>query len=445
MSSRFGIRSTRVFLHNSHKPALVMVADGVVVDVLDRGARVDVPTIDIGSLLLMPALIDTSVSVADPGRTHWEGFATATAAAAAGGVAVLVDMPHASIPPRITASAVLHKHSATAGALRVDVGFWGGIVPGNLPEARLMADAGVFGFASSLGPTGFDRFPPIGVGDLEPALRTAHAMSRPLLVRPEIGASAPTGPDYAAYVRSHPPQAEIDGVAAVIEAVRRTGAWAHIVGLSSAEALPLLAAARRQGHLVTAETTPHHLVFTAEEIDTTLYAARPPIRDAANREGLWEGLADGVIDMIVSDHSPVGPASRTDSFATTEPGIASLELRLPVVWSEARRRGFRLSHLVQWLGRAPAALLRLPSGRIAPGQRADLIAWDPDAEFVLDATTLHQRHKETPYTGMTLRGVIHRTWSAGRLVFSNGELIGEPEGTILEQVSRAPTPTRRRY
>lgn len=435
MSSRFGIASDRVFLHNSHKPALVVVEEGLIIDVLDRRTPLDAPVVDVGSLLLMPALVDTNVHTADPGRAHWEGYATATAAAAAGGVSAIIDMPQASDPPVVTGSAIIHKHSATAGVSRVDIGLWGGIVPGNLPETSRMAAAGVFGFACFLGPTGFEHVDPLSVDDLDAALRAAHAVSRPLLVRAELPWGDPPGRTYRDYLMAHPPEAELEAITAVVDAVRRTGAWAHILGLSTAEALPMLAAARTEGLLVTVETCPHHLVFTADQIgpEDTLYACAPPIRGAANREGLWQGLADGVIDMIVSDHAPTAPSMRTRSFSTTMPGIASLELRLPAVWTEARRRGFVFSHLVQWLSRAPAALGRIPTGKVEPGRRADLIAWDPDAEFVVDPSALHQRHGATPYAGHTLRGVIHRTWSAGRLVYANGRLMGKPLGEILRR------------
>lgn len=434
MSSRFGIAGDRVVVHHSLAPRMVVVEDGQIVELLSRHADIGAPVIDLGALVLMPALIDTNVHIGDPGRPHWEGFATATAAAAAGGVAVLVDMPHTSIPPVVTTTAVAHKHHATAGLLRVDVGLWGGIVPGNLVEARQMADAGVFGFTAFLGGSSFREYWPIHRQQLEAALRTAHDLSRPLLVHAEMDRGPPIGPSYSAYLQSHPPEAEVEAVAAVIEAVRRTGAWAHILTLSAAEALPMLAAARSEGLMVTVETTPHHLALSAEEIadDATEYACTPPIRDAANRERLWEGLLDGTIDMVVSDHAPVPPRMRAGGFDRAQPGIASLELRLPVMWTEAERRGVGIDRFARWLCEAPARLARLRTGRIEPGMRADLVAWDPDAEFVVDPAALHQRHPLTPYTGRTVRGKVSRTWSAGRTVYAAGTLVGEPAGRVLE-------------
>lgn len=429
MSHRFGIASDRVLVHHSSKPGLVVVDDGLVVDVLDRSARIGAPVIDVGSNVLMPALVDTNVHIGDPGRAHWEAFSTATAAAAAGGVAVLIDMPHTSIPPVVTTTAVAHKHSATAGVIRVDVGFWGGIVPGNLVEARHLADVGVFGFTAFLGASGFDEFPGIGVDLLEAALRTAAGLSRPLLIRADLVGATGLGPTYESFLAAHPPEAEVAGVGLVIDVLRRTGGWAHVLGLSSADSVGMLAAARGEGLMITVETCPHHLVMSAEEIpdDPTGYATVPPVRDAENRERLWDALADGVIDMVVSDHAPSSPG-------TDVPGISSLELRLPLVWTEARRRGFTVNHIASWLAHAPATLGRIPGGAIEPGRRADLVSWDPDAEFTVEPARLHHRQHFSPYAGWRLAGVVDRTWVAGRLVYAGGALVGEPAGGLLEQV-----------
>jgi allantoinase len=431
VSARFGIASDRVLVHHSSKPGLVVIENGFIVDLVDRSASIDAPVVDVGDQVLMPALVDTNVHVGDPGRSHWEAFSTATAAAAAGGVAVLIDMPHTSIPPVVTTSAVAHKHSATAGVIRVDVGFWGGIVPGNLVEAPQMADAGVFGFATFLGSSEFDEFPPIDLDVLAAAMQTARAVDRPLLVRADLSAGDPAADTYDAFLDAHPREAEVDGVAWVIDAVRRTGAWAHILGLSSADAIPMIAAARAEGLLVSVETCPHHLVLSSEEVpdDHAGFTTVPPIRDAENRERLWDGLADGVIDMVVSDHAP-SPVPRGSGPAVT--GIASLELRLPLVWTEAQRRGFTVNHVAAWLSRAPAALGRIPGGSIEPGMRADLVAWDPEAEFTIEPTELRQRQHFSPYAGRRVRGVVGRTWVAGHLVFAGGELIGDPIGSILE-------------
>ena len=438
MSSATGIASDRVLIHHAPTPAPIVVENGTIVDVLDRDATIEGPIEDVGDLVVMPALIDTNVHVSDPGHSHWEGFATATGAAAAGGVAAIIDMPLNSVPRTVTAAGLARKRAATRGLLKVDVGFWGGIVPGNLIEIRPMRDAGVFGFSSALIDSGLAEPDSIGLEDLDGALQATDAVGLPLLVDAEapgpLRAAPPPGDNYRSFLNSRPPEAEVEAIAAVIDAADRTDAWAHILHLSSADALPMLAAARGAGVRITVETCPHYLTFGAEDIydDATEFKCSPPIRPAENRERLWQGLLDGTIDMVVSDHSPCPPEFKAGGFARAWSGIASLELRLPIMWTEASRRGIGLRHLVRWLCEAPAALTRLRAGAIEPGRRADLVAWDPDAEFVVEPQRLHQRHHLTPYAGRSLRGVVHSTWSAGKMVFADGQLVRAAKGDLLE-------------
>ena len=439
-TGRIGIASNRVLIHHEPTPALIVIEDGIIIDVLDRKADAGGPIEDLGDLVVMPALVDTNVHVSDPGHSHWEGFSKATGAAAAGGVAAIMDMPLNSVPRTLTAASLAQKQSATRGLIKVDVGFWGGIVPGNLIEVPPLGDAGVFGFSTALIDSGLDEPNAIRMTSLDGALQTTHAVGLPLLVDAEapgplLGAPPP-GSDYWSFLQSRPAEAELVGIAAVIDAAHRTGGWAHILHLSSAAALPMLAAARGAGVRVTVETCPHYLTFNAEDIadDATEFKCSPPIRSAENREGLWQGLLDGTIDMIVSDHSPCPPEFKEGGFARAWSGIASLELRLPVVWTEASRRGIGLRHIVRWLCEAPAALTHLRSGSIEPGHRADLVAWDPDAEFVVDPNRLRQRHHHTPYAGYHLRGIVHHTWSAGKMVFADKQLVRAAKGELLERM-----------
>ncbi len=409
------VRSTRVLVDGELRPAAVLFSDGLISAVVEYG---DAPAgvTDFGDLVVMPALIDTHVHVNDPGRSHWEGFATATAAARAGGVAAIIDMPLNSIPPTTTpVNLETKRSSARAATLSSDVGFWGGIIPGNLGEVARLAAAGVRGFKCFLVESGVDEFPAIGFEDLDATLTATAAVGLPLLVHaesPAVIAAAPApGADYDSYLASRPPEAEVDAIAAVIAASRRTGGRVHILHLSAADALPLIAAAKHAGVHITAETCPHYLALTADEIgDGDLaFKCAPPIRDAANQDRLWEGLAAGTIDMVVSDHSPCPGDLKQGGFAKAWGGIASLELRLPVMWTEAQRRGFGLGDLTQWLSRAPAELAALETGAIAVGMRADLVVWDPDASFVVDPTGLAQRHPITPYAGRSLRGRVKTT------------------------------------
>jgi allantoinase len=379
------IRSTRVLIDGDLRPATVMWSRGLITAVAPYDAVPPGKVTDHGDLVVMPALVDSHVHVNEPGRTHWEGFATATAAARAGGVAVIVDMPLNSIPPTTSVAYLERKRRAAAAAhLQADVAFWGGIVPGNAGEVPALAAAGVRGFKCFLVDPGVAEFPAITIGDLDAALEAAQAVGLPLLIHAESPA--------------------------VIGAVRRTGGRAHILHLSAADALPALAAARTEGLDISVETCPHYLALCAEELGDDLAGkCAPPIRDAANRERLWRGLADGIIDMVVSDHSPCPGALKQGGFHAAWGGIASLELRLPVVWTEARRRGFGIADLARWMCAAPARLAGIAGGDIVPGSRADLVVWDPDATVVVAPERLAQRHPITPYAGRALQGRVLAT------------------------------------
>jgi len=389
--------------------------------------------------VLLPGLVDTHVHVNEPGRTDWEGFATATRAAAAGGVTTLVDMPLNSIPPTVDTAALDVKRKAAEGQCAVDVGFWGGAVPGNLPALRGLHDAGVFGFKCFLLHAGVDEFPHLRPDELEQALRELVSFDALMIVHAEDSTAidhAPSchGERYRDFLASRPRGAENTAIAQVIELARWTGARVHILHLSSSDALPMIASARRDGVRITAETCPHYLTLCAEEIPdgATQYKCCPPIREADNRELLWRGLADGIIDCVVSDHSPCTPElKRFDigDFGVAWGGIASLQLGLPAVWTEARRRGFALGDLVRWMAWRPAELAGFArKGRIALGYDADFAVVAPDAAFVVDPAALHHRNPVTPYQGRALAGVVRSTWLRGEQVDA-----ATPHGRLLRR------------
>jgi allantoinase len=420
------LRSRRVVTPDGERPAAIAVHNGRIGAVEDYDA---VPGEDLGDVALLPGLVDTHVHVNEPGRTDWEGFATATRAAAAGGVTTLLDMPLNSIPPTTTVPALEAKRRAATGQSYVDVGFWGGAVPANGGDLAPLAAAGVFGFKCFLVDSGVAEFPPLSPAELERALRAVDALFIVHAEDPAALSAAPASTRYADFLASRPPAAETQAVAAVLDAARRTGARVHILHLSSAEALPLLADARRDGIRVTAETCPHYLALAAEEVPdgATQFKCCPPIRDAANREALWRALADGVLDCVVSDHSPCPPALKRGDFAEAWGGIASVQLGLPVVWTGARRRGYGLADVVRWMARRPAEVAGVPGkGRIAVGYDADLVAFAPDETFVVDPARLHHRHPVTPYAGRVLDGVVRRSWLRGAPVAG-----GEPRGRLL--------------
>ncbi|MEV6286157.1 allantoinase AllB [Kribbella sp. NPDC051770] len=386
--------------------------------------------------VLMPGVVDTHVHVNDPGRTEWEGFTSATRAAAAGGVTTIVDMPLNSIPPTCDVAALELKRKTAERQASVDVGFWGGAIPGNVAELRPLHDAGVFGFKCFLLHSGVDEFPPLDPAQLEAAMREIATFDGLLIVHAEdahLIESAPSGRGYDGFLHSRPRAAENAAVAGVIELARRTGCRVHILHVSSAEVLPLLADAKRDGVWITAETCPHYLTFCAEEIPAggTAYKCCPPIREAANRELLWQGLRDGVLDLVVSDHSPSTVDLKhldTGDFGTAWGGIASLQVALPAVWTQARARGFTLTDVARWMCAAPAAQVGLTQkGRIEPGYDADFSVFAPDDAFVVDATTLQHKNAVTPYAGRPLAGVVRATWLRGAPI----DLDAGPRGRLL--------------
>jgi allantoinase len=433
------LRARRMVTPAGETGGCVGVAGGRIAAIAPLEAGLDGRrVIDLGEdVVLLPGLVDSHVHVNEPGRTEWEGFATATRAAAAGGVTTIVDMPLNSIPPTVDVAALEVKRKAAEDQCFVDVGFWGGAVPGNRGELRGLHDAGVFGFKCFLLDSGVDEFPPLRPSDLDGYMETLRGFDGLLIVHAEDAATIGQAPSchggrYPDFLSSRPRAAENLAVARVIQAAGRAGTRAHILHLSSSDALPMLAGARRDGVRVTAETCPHYLVLTAEEVPdgATQFKCCPPVREASNRELLWQGLADGAIDCVVSDHSPCTPElKRLDvgDFGLAWGGISSLELGLPVVWTEARRRGFSLTDVVRWMAEGPARLLGLQrKGRIEPGYDADFCVFAPDQAFVVDPARLHHKNPLTPYDGHRLLGVVRGTWLRGE------ELAGErPRGHLL--------------
>ncbi len=441
--SAHALLGRRVLTEEGLRPAAVLVEGETIAAVVDPAAVPEgLPRRDLGDLVLMPGLVDAHVHLNEPGRTEWEGFETATRAAAAGGVTTLVDMPLNSIPATTSLAALESKRKAARSRLSVDCGFWGGVVPGNAGQLQAMVEAGVAGFKCFLVPSGVDEFGHVGEADLRPALRVLERAGVPLLVHAELESPLEAaGGDprrYATYLASRPRQWENAALDFLVRLVRDTGAAVHVVHLSSSDALPALAAARREGLPLTAETCPHYLAFAAEEIPDgrTDFKCAPPIREAENRERLWGALQSGVLDVVVSDHSPCTPERKgleSGDFLAAWGGIASLQFRLNVTWTEARRRGASLADLARWLCRRPAELAGLGSrkGRLLPGYDADLVAWSPEVSFDVVPEIVEHRWKTTPYVGRRLDGVVELTWLRGALAFERGKAALPPRGQLL--------------
>jgi allantoinase len=448
----FVIRGRRMVTPEGVMPAAVRVRAGRIVAV---GAFSDVtqdcPLVEADdAAVILPGLVDTHVHINEPGRTEWEGFQTATRAAAAGGVTTLVEMPLNSIPATTTRDSLDTKRAAAEGKCYVDVGFWGGVVPGNTAELRRMFAGGVFGFKCFLVPSGVDEFAHVTEDDLRAAMPELARMGALLIVHAETPApieaaladveqtAADGARRYETFLQSRPKAAEDEAVALMVRLCRETGTRVHIVHHSSSSSLSLLGAAKAEGLRFTAETCPHYLTFAAEDVPdgATEFKCCPPIRERDNRERLWDALDAGTLDMIVSDHSPCPPEMKgreVGDFLKAWGGIASLQLRLPIVWTEARARGHSIERVIEWVAAAPARLVGLDAhkGAIQTGCDADIVIFRPDEQFLVEPSMLHHRHKLTPYAGRTLSGVVEATYLRGVKIYERGEFKSEAASGAL--------------
>jgi len=441
------LRSTRVVLPEIERAASIQIENGIITSIDDLpvhpGQADRNEILDVGDLVVSPGIVDTHVHVNEPGRTEWEGFDTATRAAAAGGVTTIVDMPLNSIPATTTVAALEAKRRAAAGLCRVDVGFWGGVVPGNADQLEPLVAAGVRGFKCFLVPSGVDEFPAVGENDLRRAMPILSRLSVPLLVHAESPAfiRPPEGGSrvdrYDVYLATRPPEAEVDAIRMMVGLSKEFGTRIHIVHVASADAAIEIGRAKADGVSITAETCPHYLTFAADEIQdgATEFKCAPPIRESTHRTLLWNALQRGALDMVATDHSPAPPALKCPGdFIRAWGGIASLELSLSATWTAAAgQSGVDHCVLARWMSDQPAKLAGLDrrKGRIAVGHDADLVIWNPAAPHTVDASRLQQRHKLTPYAGRRLLGRVVTTFLRGRRVWDANDVCGDAAGCFL--------------
>jgi allantoinase len=449
--ANLAVRGSRVITPGGARRASIHIRQGLITNI---SAFDDIPAgwsvYEAGESVVLPGLVDTHVHINEPGRTEWEGFSSATQAAAAGGVTTLIEMPLNSVPATTTVASYEEKIDAATDKVRVDVGFWGGVVPGNTTELRALWDAGVFGFKCFLVPSGVPEFAHVTEPDLRAALPELAALGAPLLAHAElpgpidaalrnaVAANAPR--TYATWLTSRPRESENQAIALLLRLSREFKARVHIVHLASSNAIPQLQSAKSASPLVSVETCPHYLTFAAEEItdSATQFKCAPPIRERENRERLWAALGAGTIDLIASDHSPCPPEMKIreeGDFLRAWGGIASLQVGLPVVWTEARARGYALTHVVRWMCESPARLagLQKRKGAIAVGYDADLVIFNPDMTFRVDPERLYHRHKLTPYAGRELAGVVEATFVRGQKVFERGKFAAAQAGQVLRR------------
>jgi len=451
-SSMFAIKSSRVLLDGVLKPATVLVNNGVICDVSSfdsapSNCRIE----DAGDLVVMPGIVDSHVHINEPGRTEWEGFSTATRAAAAGGITTICDMPLNCIPVTTSADAFREKLKHIEGRLNVDLCFWGGVVPGNSGELSKMIDLGVMGFKCFLIHSGIDDFPNVERADLEAAMPILARYDLPLLVHAELDCShldeksaeqmnvfKNEPQKYSHFLQSRPRSWENEAIKLMIDLCRQFDCRVHIVHLSSSDALPLIAKAKLEGLKITAETCPHYLTLNAEDIadGDTRFKCTPPIREKENCEKLWQGLADGTLDFIVSDHSPCAPELKLlkeGNFDKAWGGISSLQFGLAAVWSEAARRGHSLAQVSAWMSSRPAAFLGLLSrkGSLSPGHDADIVVFDPEQDVKIEQSMIEHKHKITPHDGRIFQGQVKQTYVRGVKVYDNGQFLAVPCGKAL--------------
>ncbi|KPJ15053.1 Allantoinase [Papilio machaon] len=452
--------SKRVVTATGEADGGVLVQNGQIQDILTReqantfiAENEDIKVVDGGDLALMAGVVDSHVHVNEPGRTAWEGFRTATSAAAAGGITTIVDMPLNSIPPTTTLENLKVKASSAQGNVFVDVGFWGGVIVDNQDSLKDLVKAGVVGFKCFLCPSGVDEFPNVEAKDLEKAFAALEGTGSLLAFHAEVQEDneeiekkifKKDPEEYTTYLESRPPKMELDAISLISSFLNKTNVRVHVVHVSSASVVPLLNKARQQrvaaGNTawrggVTAETCHHYLSISAEQIPRgrSEYKCAPPIRDLDNKEKLWQYLLDDKLDMVVSDHSPCTPELKCSNNLEAWGGISSVQFGLSLFWTEASARGLDLTSISKYMCSAPAQLCGIQhrKGALKPGLDADIIFFDPDAQFTVTADIIRHKNKLTPYIGKTLKGVVKKTYLRGELIYAEGELVGEPKGILL--------------
>jgi allantoinase len=442
MMQPFCIVSDRVITPEGIRKAAVLIEDGKITDVLNEPPAADLSITDIGDKVLMPGIVDPHVHINEPGRTGWEGFDTATRSAIAGGITTLVDMPLNASPVTTTSRAFDEKIQSTRGQLHSHCGFWGGIIPGNKNQIEPLIEKGVLGFKAFLTHSGIDEFPNATEKDLRQVMPMIARHDLPLLVHCELSADnrsnvAGIGRSYARYVDSRPAKWEDNAIELMIRLCEEFSCRVHIVHLSSSKSIAQIAGAKQRGLPLTVETAQHYLYFTAEDIEDgqTAFKCAPPIRNKVNNEKLWQGLKDGMIDFVATDHSPSPPGMKelqSGDFEKAWGGISSLQFALPVLWTAAKKHHCSLADMAKWLCEKPAILpgLQQAKGKIQKGFDADLVAWAPEESFMVTEKMLFHKHKVTPYMDQTLFGVVQRTWLSGEEVFdghtfllNNGSII----------------------
>lgn len=438
------IKSKRILTDNGFIDGYILVKDGKVLEITTSEQVPNCLVDDVGNLVVMPGIVDCHVHINEPGRTDWEGFETATKAAAAGGITTLVDMPLNCSPVTTTKKALNTKLDAVRGKLWVDCGFWGGIIPNNIDELEPLLQAGVMGCKVFLIDSGIDEFPNVVESDLREAMPILKKYNVPLLVHAEMESTPgetnnynnPTS--YQAFLDSRPKSLEDNAINLVIDLCRENQCKTHIVHLSSADSLENIRKIKDEGLPFSVETCPHYLTFSSEEISDgdTRFKCCPPIREKSNNEKLWEGVQNGTIDFIVSDHSPCTANLKlmeTGDIEKAWGGISGLQFSLSLIWTEAQKRGISIQELSKLMSEKTAEFIGMSQtkGKIAKGYDADFVIWNPEEKFTIDESIIQHKNKVTPYLNKELNGVVEETYLRGKKVYEKGNFLDKPLGEFL--------------
>lgn len=440
MSEKLLLTSQRVLHSGTIQPAGILIENGMITEIF-RPEQIpsSIQTIDYGRDVIMPGLIDPHVHVNEPGRTEWEGFETATKAAAAGGITAIADMPLNSSPVTTNADALKKKRNAAAGKCFVDYACYGGLIPGNENQIEDLLDQGVPGIKTFLSHSGIDEFPNSAEKELRAVMPLLAKRNIPLLVHAELTDNNVPGMlnpnSYQQYMQSRPQRWEMNAINLLITLCRETGCPVHIVHLSAADALPNLKLAREEGLPISVETAPHYLFFESEHIPDgdPRFKCAPPIRNSENRKALWGALKNRIIDFIGTDHSPSPPELKTGTLKNAWGGISSLQLLLPALWTAARAEDITLAELSSWTSTRPAQFLGIDHycGEIAVDKQANLVVWSPEESFEVDISSLYHRHKQSPYDGKLLQGIVKETWLRGTKIYDKSGILGRPQGSEI--------------
>ncbi|MEH6535108.1 MAG: allantoinase AllB [Psychroserpens sp.] len=441
--TEFLIYSKRCFLVNFFTEATIHVKNHKIYNIYKGYHKIEnVPFLDYKNLIVMPGIIDVHVHINEPGREDWEGFDTATKAAAIGGITTLIEMPLNASPVTTDLRAFQLKQETSKDKLHVNCGFYGGIIPTNINDIEDLINEGVFGIKGFLTHSGIDEFPNVSKIDLEAIAPILKKYNIPLLLHCELTddnvPEVTNSKSYKEYLQSRPQHWETNAIDLAIDIQKRFDIKVHIVHLSASEGIERIKQRQQETNKLTVETCPHYLYFNAEAIpdESPVYKCAPPIRERTNNDKLWDFLLDDGFNFLASDHSPAPPERKqleSGDFFKAWGGISGLQFTLPILFSEGKRRGLSTEKLILLLTKKPAEFLSLDykKGSLIVDFDADITVWDDSQRFQITENSIHHKHKATPYLNETVFGKVIHTFVNGVQVVENSKLKTLQQGKLL--------------